>query len=105
MQLGEPDDTGRRKATPIEGSDFKRDTDMVILAIGETPDLGFLPEEFDRNEDGTLWANAITLETSIPRVFAGGDAATGPASVIEAIRDGKRAAESMENYLKRLKET
>jgi heterodisulfide reductase subunit A len=105
MQLGEPDDTGRRKATPIEGSDFKRDTDMVILAIGETPDLGFLPEEFDRNEDGTLWANAITLETSIPGVFGGGDAATGPASVIEAIRDGKRAAESIENYLKRLKET
>jgi heterodisulfide reductase subunit A len=105
MQLGEPDDTGRRKATPIEDSSFKRDTDMIILAIGETPNLRFLPEEFDRNEDGSLWANAITLETSRPGIFAGGDAATGPASVIEAIRDGKRAAESIENYLKTQKET
>jgi NADPH-dependent glutamate synthase beta subunit-like oxidoreductase len=105
MQLGEPDDTGRRKVTPIEGSDFKLETDMVILAIGETPELGFLPEDVDRKEDGTLWVNAITLETSIPGIFGGGDAATGPASVIEAIRDGKRAAESIENYLKTLKET
>ena len=105
MQLGEPDDTGRRKVTPIEGSDFNLETDMVILAIGETADLAFLPEDVDRNEDGTLWVNAITLETSMPGVFGGGDAATGPASVIEAIRDGKRAAESIENYLKTLKET
>jgi NADPH-dependent glutamate synthase beta subunit-like oxidoreductase len=105
MQLGEPDDTGRRKVTPIEGSDFNLKTDMVILAIGETPDLEFLPEDVDRNEDGTLWVNAITLETSMPGVFGGGDAATGPASVIEAIRDGKRAAESIENYLKTVRET
>lgn len=105
MQLGEPDETGRRKVTPIEDSDFKLETDMVILAIGETPDLRFLPEEVDRKEDGTLWANAVTLQTSMPGVFGGGDAATGPASVIEAIRDGKRAAESIENYLKTLKET
>jgi heterodisulfide reductase subunit A len=104
MQLGEPDDSGRRKATPIEGSDFELETDMVVLAIGETPDLGFLPLDVDRNEDGTLWANALTLETSMPGVFGGGDAATGPASVIEAIRDGKRAAESIENYLKTIKE-
>jgi NADPH-dependent glutamate synthase beta subunit-like oxidoreductase len=104
MQLGEPDDTGRRKVTPIEGSDFKKETDMVILAIGETPDLSFLPQEADRNEDGTLWADALTLETSLTGVFGGGDAATGPASVIEAIRDGKHAAESIENYLKTVKE-
>jgi formate dehydrogenase beta subunit len=77
---------------------------MVILAIGEAPNLGFLPNEVELNEDGTLWTNPLTMETSLPGVFGGGDAARGPASVIEAIRDGKRAAESIENYLKSQKE-
>nr|MDO8134168.1 FAD-dependent oxidoreductase [Candidatus Njordarchaeum guaymaensis] len=102
MQLGEPDETGRRTSTPVEGSDFSRKTDMVILAIGETPDLGFLPKEIDVNDDGTLWVNPITMETSIQGVFAGGDVVTGPATVIEAIRAGKNAADSIENYLKSL---
>jgi len=100
MQLGELDETGRRKASPMEGSEFTRQTDMVILAIGEAPDLRFLPKQVERNDDGTVWVNPITMETSLPGVFAGGDAVTGSASVIEAIRDGKRAAESIENYLK-----
>jgi formate dehydrogenase beta subunit len=100
MQLGEPDETGRRTAVPLEGSEFKRETDMVILAIGEIPDLRFLPKEIELNDDGTVWVNPITMETSLLGVFAGGDAVTGPASVIEAIRDGKRAAESIECYLK-----
>jgi len=104
MQLGEPDETGRKKASPVQGSDFKRETDMVILAIGESPDLGFLPQDIELNEDGTLWVNPITLETSMPGVFGGGDAVSGPASVIEAIRDGKRAAEEIENYVKSSKE-
>ncbi len=102
MQLGEPDETGRRQAIPIEGSEFTRKTDMAILAIGEAPDLEFLPKEVELNEDGTLWANPITMETSLKGIFAGGDAVAGPATVIEAIQDGKRAAESIENYLKSL---
>jgi NADPH-dependent glutamate synthase beta subunit-like oxidoreductase len=88
----------------VEGSEFKRETDMVILAIGESPDLEFLPKDVELNEDGTLLVDPITMETSLPGVFGGGDAVTGPASVIEAIRDGKRAAESIENYMKSLKE-
>ena len=100
MQLGEADESGRRKAFPVEGSEFKRETDMVVLAIGEVPDVGFLPKQVELNDDGTVWVNPITMETSMPGVFAGGDAVTGPASVIEAIRDGKRAAESIESYLK-----
>jgi len=100
MQLGEPDETGRKKAVPIEGSELSREAGMVILAIGEAPDLGFLPKEIELNEDGSLWVNPITLETSIQGVFAGGDAVLGPASVIEAIRDGKRAAESIDILLK-----
>jgi NADPH-dependent glutamate synthase beta subunit-like oxidoreductase len=102
MQLGEPDESGRRKPIPIEGSEFTREVDMVILAIGEMPNLTFLPKEIELNEDGTVWVNPITMETSLKGVFAGGDAATGPATVIEAIKAGKRAAESIENYLKSL---
>ena len=102
MQLGELDETGRRTSTPLEGSDFSRKTDMVILATGETPDLGFLPNGIDVNDDGTLWINPLTTETSIKGVFAGGDVVTGPATVIEAIRAGKNAAESIESYLKSL---
>ena len=99
MQLGEPDESGRRKAVSVDGSDFKRDSDMVVLAIGEAPDLRFLPKQFELNEDGTVWVNPVTMETSVSGVFAGGDAVSGPASVIEAIRDGKRAAESIESLL------
>lgn len=100
MQLGEIDETGRRKPIPIESSEFTRRADMIILAIGETPDLTFLPEGIELNEDGTLWVNPITMETSQPGIFAGGDAVSGPATVIEAIRAGKCAAEAIKNYLK-----
>jgi len=102
MQLSELDETGRRKPIPIVGSEFIRETDMIILAIGEAPDLEFLPKEIELNENGTIWVNPITMETSLRGVFAGGDVVTGPATVIEAIRDGKRVAESVENYLKSL---
>jgi NADPH-dependent glutamate synthase beta subunit-like oxidoreductase len=104
MRLDEPDETGRKKAVPIEGSEFKRQTDEVILAIGETPNLEFLPKEVELNDDGTLWVNPLTMETTAPGFFGGGDAVTGPASVIEAIRDGKRAAVSIESYLRSAKE-
>jgi heterodisulfide reductase subunit A len=66
------------------------------------PNLTFLPKEIELNEDGTVWVDPITMETSLKGVFAGGDAATGPATVIEAIKAGKRAAESIENYLESL---
>ncbi len=102
MQLGEPDESGKRKPIPIEGSEFIQKTDMVILAIGEVPGVEFLPKEIELNEDGTIWVNPITMETSLQGVFAGGDAVTGPATVIEAICAGKRAATSIENYLKPL---
>jgi NADPH-dependent glutamate synthase beta subunit-like oxidoreductase len=105
MQLGEPDESGRKKASPVGGSEFKRETDMVVLAIGEAPDLGFLPKDIELNDDGTVWVNPVTLETSLRGVFAGGDAMLGPASVIEAIRDGKRAATSIDRYIRSVGES
>jgi NADPH-dependent glutamate synthase beta subunit-like oxidoreductase len=102
MKLGELDETGRRKPIPIEGSEFVKEADIVVLAIGEAPDLSFLPKEIELNEDGTIWVNPLTMETTLKGVFAGGDAVTGPASIIEAIRTGKIAASSIEYYLKSL---
>ncbi len=104
MQLGELDESGRRGVTPIEGSEFICNADTIILAVGECPDTAFLPREILTNEDGTIWINPLTMETTMSGVYAGGDAVTGPATVIEAIRDGKRAAESIHNFLKHARE-
>jgi NADPH-dependent glutamate synthase beta subunit-like oxidoreductase len=103
MELGEPDETGRRRAVPIEGSKFNQEAETVILAVGEVPDLEFLPKEAELNDDGTVWTDPVTMETSMKGVFAGGDAVTGPATIIEAICAGKRAARSIEQYLTSLK--
>ncbi|MEM2336195.1 MAG: FAD-dependent oxidoreductase [Candidatus Bathyarchaeia archaeon] len=102
MRLGELDETGRRKPIPIEGSEFVKEADMVVLAIGEFPDLYFLPKEIELNEDGTIWVNPLTMETTLEGVFAGGDSVTGPASIIEAICAGRIAAFSIDCYLKSL---
>jgi NADPH-dependent glutamate synthase beta subunit-like oxidoreductase len=99
MELGEPDESGRRKAVPIQGSEFVREAETLILAIGEVPDLQFLPKEVELNDDGTVWTDPVTMETSMKEVFAGGDAVTGPATIIEAICAGKRAARSIEEHL------
>ncbi len=100
MSLGEPDESGRRAPVPVAGSEFMIESDMVILAIGETPDLTFLPKEIEVTEAGTIAVDPFTMETSMPGVFAGGDVVSGPATVVEAIVAGKRAASSIERYLK-----
>jgi len=100
MELGEPDESGRRAPKRVEGSEFTIPVDSVILAIGETPDLSFLPKEVELNEGGTVAVEPFTVETSQPGVFAGGDCATGPATAIEAVVAGKEAAECIDHYLK-----
>jgi NADPH-dependent glutamate synthase beta subunit-like oxidoreductase len=98
MELGELDSTGRPRPTPVEGSEFLMDADLVITAIGQAPDLppGF---SLKASNAGLLQADPDTLATSQPGVFAGGDAVSGPASVVEAIAMGKRAAASIHRYL------
>jgi len=101
MELGEPDETGRRRPISIEGSEFTVDTEMVIPAIGQAPDLSFLPEgKFGVGRGDTLDVNSISLETNVPGVFAGGDAVSGPATVIEAMAAGRRASNSIDRYLR-----
>ncbi|NIR86287.1 FAD-dependent oxidoreductase, partial [Candidatus Bathyarchaeota archaeon] len=99
MELGEPDESGRRRPVPIEGSEFTIQLDTMILAIGESPDPFFLPKGIEVTRQNTITVDPITLETSRPGIFAGGDVVSGPATVIEAIVAGRKAASSIDNYL------
>jgi NADPH-dependent glutamate synthase beta subunit-like oxidoreductase len=98
MELGEPDASGRKRPVPIKGSEFSIACDTVIAAIGQIPAI---PSGFglEPSAGGTLKVNSETLTTGIDGVFAGGDAATGPASVIKAIAAGRKAASSIDKYL------
>lgn len=102
MELGEPDESGRRSPVPIEGSEYVIPCDAVITAIGQLPDLGMMAGgELCPDDDGqVLIADPLTLETSLPGIFAGGDAVYGPRSMVEAVADGRRAAVSIDRYLR-----
>ncbi len=101
MRLGEPDESGRRRPIPIEGSEFEIEADTVLLAIGEKPDLEFLKDiGIELTSWGTIKVNEITFQTSIEKVFAGGDAVTGPNTFIDAVGHGKRAAISIDRFLR-----
>jgi NADPH-dependent glutamate synthase beta subunit-like oxidoreductase len=100
MELGEPDETGRGRPVPIQGSEFVIETGTVIIAIGQFPCTGFLPETVEVTEKRTIAAHPFTLETGSPGIFAGGDAVSGPATLMEAIVAGKRAAVSIDIYLR-----
>ena len=98
MELGEPDASGRRRPIPIEGSEFSAQFDSIIAAIGQVPDI---PAKFNLSvgRGNTLEVEADTLITDRQGVYAGGDVATGPASVIEAIAAGRKAASAIDRYL------
>jgi NADPH-dependent glutamate synthase beta subunit-like oxidoreductase/2,4-dienoyl-CoA reductase-like NADH-dependent reductase (Old Yellow Enzyme family) len=100
-QLGAPDASGRRKPEPVKGSEFMIDVDTMIAAVGEAPDLAFLDAaKFALNGNKTLKAASPAFVTNVKGVFAGGDAVTGPATVIEAIAAGKKAALAIDKYLR-----
>jgi len=101
MKLGEFDASGRRRPVPIEGSEFTLSVDTVIAAIGQTPDLSFLPpgSDFEVTPGQTFVVDPVTLATNKPGIFAGGDAVTGPATVIEAMAAGEKAAISIDKYI------
>jgi heterodisulfide reductase subunit A-like polyferredoxin len=100
MELGEPDESGRRRPIPIEGSEFVINLDAVIPAIGEAPDVSLLPNGAKVTGRKTIECEPLTLETSLPGIFAGGDVVSGPATVVDAIAAGKRAAVSIDRYLR-----
>ena len=103
MELGEPDDSGRRRPITILDSDFKLDVDAVIMAVGTTPNplIRKTTQGIEANSRGCLIVNE-DMKTTKDGVYAGGDAVTGAATVILAMGAGKTAAESIDNYLKNL---
>ena len=99
MELGEPDDSGRRRPVPVAGSEFDFDTDLVVFAIGTNanPIMG-QTSGLKLNKRGYIETDA-SLATSLAGVYAGGDIVTGAATVIEAMGAGRKAAASMKSYL------
>jgi heterodisulfide reductase subunit A len=100
MELGEPDESGRRRPVPVEGSEYEVAVDNVIMAIGQTVDKTVLSDELAYTERDTIKVDPLTMETSLTGVFAGGDTVSGPSTVIEAIAAGKEAAISIDRYLR-----
>ncbi len=102
MELGEPDESGRRRPIPIKGSEFDMDVDTVIMSIGTSPNplLRSTTEGLEANKWGCLVVHEDTLETTRDNVYAGGDAVTGAATVILAMGAGKQAAENIDKKLR-----
>jgi len=101
MKLGDFDSSGRRRPVPIEGSQFTMNVDLVIGAIGQRPNTSFITDHFEAkfSKRGTILVNPGNLGVSKDGIFAGGDVVRGPATVIEAIGDGIKAAISIDKYL------
>ena len=100
MQLGEPDESKRRRPMPIKGSEFNIPVDNVIIAIGQIVDRVSLTKDLEYTSFGTVSVDPATFQTNIEGVFAGGDVISGPDDVISAIEAGKEAAISIDHYLK-----
>ena len=104
MELGEPDESGRRSPVPIPGSEFEIETETVIMALGTSPNplISKTTVGLEVNRRGGLVADADGATTR-PGVFAGGDAVTGAATVILAMGAGRTAARAIDAYLKGLR--
>jgi glutamate synthase (NADPH/NADH) small chain len=101
MELGEPDESGRRRPVPVQGSEFQLECDMAVVAIGAgaNPLLPTQTPGLELNKRGYIVADPETGKTTKPRVWAGGDIVTGSATVILAMGAGRKAANSIHDYL------
>ncbi len=104
FELGEPDESGRRRPVAIPGSEYEMEVDTVIMAIGQGPNplIGQTTPDLQLNRHGNIVADANTGQTSKPGVFAGGDIVTGAATVIQAMGAGKKAARAIHEYLQNI---
>ena len=103
MTLGEPDRSGRRRPIPVEGSDFELAASLIIGAIGQSTNTQFLYNDLPvrLNNWGDVDIDGSTMQASESKIFAGGDCVTGPATVIEAVAAGRRAAWAMDQFVAR----
>lgn len=104
MELGEPDESGRRRPVPIKGSEFFIETDILIPAIGQAIDLSFLDEKdgIKTTRRSTIAVDEKTFMTTRPGIFSAGDCVTGPDVLVRAAGHGKRAAEKIDLFLRGL---
>ena len=101
MKLGEPDESGRRKPVELAGEGFTLESDLVIIAASQKPEVDFLKKEKVKlSEWDTLIVDNANLAMNIPGFYAGGDAVSGPSSVVEAMAMGKRAALAIDYHIK-----
>jgi len=105
MELGEPDKSGRRRPIPIKGSEFRTPVDVVVCAIGQSPNplIPSTTPGLTIGKDGNIIIDPATGKTSKKGVFAGGDITRGGATVILAMGDGKASAKSIHRYLQSLR--
>ncbi|SEM18621.1 NADH-quinone oxidoreductase subunit F [Syntrophus gentianae] len=105
MKLGDYDSSGRKRPVVIEGSNFTLDVTTVIAAIGQTPDLSFVPQEsgvaVNKWSTFDVWTDGFRSGTTNPKFFAGGDAVTGPSTVIKAIAAGHQAADDIDASIRK----
>lgn len=107
MELGEPDNSGRRRPVEVPGSEFDLEVDYILAAIGQKTDVNFIKDinnhtttgELNINKWGNLDADPNTLQTGIPNIFAAGDGVSGPATIIEAIAQAQIVSHSVHQYL------
>jgi formate dehydrogenase major subunit len=102
MELGDPDRSGRRRPHPVEGTEFTIPADTIIGAIGQSTNTQFLYNDVPLRQSrwGDLEVDGATMQTSEPGIFAGGDCVTGPATVIQAVAAGGRAARAIDEYIR-----
>lgn len=102
MELGEPDESGRRSPVPVPGDIVEVETDLVIVSVGVSPNplIPHAIEGLEVGRRGTIEVDSETMESSVPDLFAGGDIVRGGATVILAMGDGRRAAAAMDSKLK-----
>ena len=103
MKLGAPDEKGRRRPEPVDGTEFTIPCDRVLLAIGQGPDLTWLDHGSDglaASKQRRLQADAVTFATGRPAVFGTGDVRVGATTVVQAVGEGRRAAYAIDAYLK-----
>ena len=101
MELGEPDDSGRPRPVPVEGSEFVFDCDTIISAIGQQVDLSLLAgmDDVQTTQWNTIVVDEYTKQSSRPKIFVAGDCETGPDALITACAGGRRAAHSIDRLI------
>ena len=102
MELGEPDDSGRRRPVVVKGSEHVLDCDMVISAIGQDCNIKYIDEEptIEKTSWDTIITDEDTMQTAVPDIFAGGDVQTGPLTLVTAVGQARRAAQSIDQFLR-----